>query len=36
MSSSYHKEQKAFIEASCIDDIDTWERLFAAAAFKGS
>ena len=27
ISSSYQMEYKTFIEASCIDDIHTWERL---------
>ena len=30
MSSSYHMEQKTFIEASCIYDIHTWEKSFCS------
>ena len=33
MSSSYHMEQKAFIEASCINDIHTREKLFCSCYF---
>ena len=33
-SSSYHMEQKTFIEASCICNIHTGEKIFAAAALK--
>ena len=33
-SSSYHMEQKEFIGASCIYNIHTGEKLFAAAAFE--
>ena len=35
MSSSYHMGQKAFIKASCIDNIHTREKFFAAATFEG-
>ena len=28
LSSSYHKEQKTFIEASCTDDKQTGEKVF--------
>ena len=35
MLSSYHMGQKAFIKASCIDNIHTREKFFAAATFEG-
>ena len=34
-SSSYHMEQKTFIEASYIYNIHTGGKFFAAAAFEG-
>ena len=34
-SSSYHMEQKTFIEASYIYNIHTGGKLFAADAFEG-
>ena len=34
-SSSYHMEQKAFVEASCMYNIHTGENIFAAATFEG-
>ena len=33
-SSSYHMEQKTFIETSCIYNIHTREKFFAATAFE--
>ena len=33
-SSSYHMNQKTFIEASCAYNIHTGEKFFAAAAFE--
>ena len=35
MSSSYHMEQKTFIEASCIYKILTGEKIFCTATFEG-
>ena len=32
-SSSYHMEQKTFIEASCIHNIHTGERRFCSCCF---
>ena len=34
MSSNYYMKEKAFIEASCISDILTWEKFFGTATFK--
>ena len=34
-SSSYHMEQKTFIEASCIYNIHTGKKNFAATVFGG-
>ena len=34
-SSSYHMEQKTFVEASCMYNIHTGENIFAAATFEG-
>ena len=36
MSSSYHMEQKTFMEASYIYNVHTGENFFVAAAFEGS
>ena len=35
MSFSGHMGQKTLIKASCIDNIHTREKLFAAATFEG-
>ena len=35
MSSSYHIEQKVFIEASCTNNKQTGENFFGASIFKG-